>query len=251
MKLKETFNIISKEYDDVRPDYPLSVFKAILKYNPISKTDPLLEIGIGTGKATTFFAKRGNLITAVDPGTNLLNIARKNLKKYKKIKYIAKTFESAKFPKNYYALVYAGQAFHWIDPIKGLKKINNIIVQGGTLAFFWNMHDSKKPGVGQDAKKLFIKYNMVPENRYTAQGVIKLIKNSPLFTNYKYLEKPRIISYSKQHRLKLLQTYSAVISLSPVQKKKFIQETIKSLKKYPSPLRVSVTTKLVMVRKKD
>lgn len=249
MKLKETFNTISKKYDDVRPDYPLLVFKAILKYNPISKTDPLLEIGIGTGKATTFFAKRGNPITAVDPGTNLLNIARKNLSKYNKITYITKSFETAKLPNNHYALVYAGQAFHWIDPVKGLKKVYDILKPGGTLAFFWNMHDSNKPGVGLDTKKLFIKYNLVPENRYTAQGVIKLIKNSPLFTNYKYLETPRIISYSKQHRLKLLQTYSAVISLSPVQKKKFIQETIKSLKKYPSPLRVSVTTKLVMVRK--
>jgi len=249
MKLKHTFDTISKEYDAIRLDYPTAVFKAILKYNPFSAKEPILEIGIGTGIATPFFAKRGNPINAVDPGKKLLAVAKKNLRKYKNIKYMARQFEAAPLPKNHFALIYAAQAFHWVDPKKGLKKVHDALAPGGTLAFFWNKHDSSKPGVALDTRKLFTKYDMVPEDRYTSKKVIAQIKKSPLYTNYKCLDFPRVLRYSKQQRLRLLLTYSSIIALPPQKKKKFLEETIRLMKKYPDPLRVPVITRLILASK--
>ena len=52
MKLKETFKKVPELYDSVRLKYPAQVYREIKKYQPIDESSALLEIGIGTGKAT-------------------------------------------------------------------------------------------------------------------------------------------------------------------------------------------------------
>lgn len=250
MKLNETFDTVSKEYDQVRLHYPIKMYRTILKYQPISKHDPLLEIGIGTGQGTEYFAKRNNPITAIDPGKALLTIAKDNLKKYSKIKYLNTSFEKARIKKNHFALVYSSQAFHWVNPKVGVQKVYEALRGDGALAFFWNLHSTEKPGPGRDTKKLYRKYKMIPKDRHTADGVINDIKQSGLYENIEYVEIKWTLRYSKTDRLNLLLTYSSIINLPTKQKEGFIQDTIKSLKKYSSPLRIRMTTKLILARKK-
>jgi len=250
MKLKETFRKVPELYNSVRLTYPTRLFSEIKKYQPLVRSSALLEIGIGTGKATEPFAKLGCPITAIDLSPELIVIAKKNLKKYKKIKYIAKPFEAVTLPKNKFDFAYAGQTFHWINLQKGFKKIHDSLKQGGSLAFFWNLHDPKKPGVGRDTKNIFKKYRMFRQARMSNAGVINHAKKSKYFTDVTYIEIPWIAIYTKQQRINLLNTYSAVITLSPARKERFFNDIQKSLDKYSSPLHIPITTKLIMARKK-
>ena len=59
----------------------------------VSKKDIVVDIGCGTGGLTLEFAKRGNIVYAVDKNIDALNITKENLKKHgldKKAKLIYK-----------------------------------------------------------------------------------------------------------------------------------------------------------------
>ena len=108
MKLKETFSTIAHQYDQSRVDYPPTVFRDIIKYVKLTKKDPILEIGIGTGKATYPFARLKNPILANDISPALVKVAKLKLKKYPNVKYIIGQFENINLPKNNFKLIFSG-----------------------------------------------------------------------------------------------------------------------------------------------
>ena len=65
------YNTIAETYDANRPDYPASMIVDIVEAGNLSETSKLMEIGAGTGKATTDFLSRGFSIAipAVIAGT--------------------------------------------------------------------------------------------------------------------------------------------------------------------------------------
>ncbi|OMF47821.1 hypothetical protein CXK86_03765 [Paenibacillus sp. BGI2013] len=48
---KETFNLVTHEYERYRPLYPSEMFDEIFTYLNLSKEGSILEIGCGTGQA--------------------------------------------------------------------------------------------------------------------------------------------------------------------------------------------------------
>lgn len=250
MQLKQTFDTIAKEYDKARLTYPRAMFTAIRKYQPLHKTDQLLEIGIGTGKATPPFARSGYPITAIDPGRALLNVAKQNLKQYKNTRYINQSFEKASLPNNTFTLAYAAQSFHWVSPTSGLAKLHQVLTDDGALAFFWNIHERGKTGPGEDTRRHYKKYKMIPDKRITHKAAIQSIRQSKLFTDARLLKFHRVVRMSKHQRLALVVSYSAAIALPKAKYEAYIADVKKSLEKYPSPLRIPMTTILVLARKK-
>lgn len=47
---KETFNLVTNEYERYRPLYPSEMFDDIFTYLNLNKEDSILEIGCGTGR---------------------------------------------------------------------------------------------------------------------------------------------------------------------------------------------------------
>ncbi len=250
LQLKQTFNTIAKDYDKARLTYPRDMFAAIRKYQPLHKEDKLLEIGIGTGKATPPFARSGYDITAIDPGKSLLTVAKQNLKQYKNIHYINSAFEKAKLPQDTFTLAYAAQSFHWVNFTTGLTKLHQVLVDDGAVAFFWNLHDHDKTGPGRDTRRLYAKYHMLRSEKNTHQAAIQSVQRSGLFTNVKILKFHWTLRMSKSHRLALVATYSAAIALPKAKYEAYIADTQNALEKYASPLRIPMTTILILARKK-
>ncbi|MFC9708147.1 hypothetical protein ACFTRD_08295 [Paenibacillus sp. NPDC056933] len=58
MESKETFNCIASEYEKYRPTYPDEMFDHIFNYSNALKEDKILEIGCGTGQATSGLVDR-------------------------------------------------------------------------------------------------------------------------------------------------------------------------------------------------
>lgn len=134
--LRLTFNENAYNYDKIRPNYPDGLFKAVFDYLPICNGSSLLEIGIGTGKATLPFIKTGAKITAVELGSSLAEYCRVKFSQ-ENVTVINGDFMSCNLPDNSFDLVYCATAFHWL-PKTAYGKIKRILKPGGALALFWN-----------------------------------------------------------------------------------------------------------------
>ena len=140
---KKTFNGTAALYDACRPSYPRALIDDACSLAGITDGARLLEIGAGTGKATTLFAEYGCLIDAVEPGKDLAQILISNCAQWPRINVHTKEFESFSCSPNAYDLVYSAQAFHWIDPSVRMEMTARALKPDGALALLYNF--SPKP----------------------------------------------------------------------------------------------------------
>ena len=130
------FDAVARDYDDVRPGYPEGVFAAIAEAAPGRR---LLEIGSGTGKATTGFIAAGFSIVGLEPGAAMIATARAN-PALAAVSFEQTTFEGwAAKGEPVFDAVASAQAWHWIDPSGGYAKAAASLAAGGVLAIFGNV----------------------------------------------------------------------------------------------------------------
>lgn len=140
--LRDKFNGIAKEYEQFRFDYPFDLYESIFSF--ASEGKKAMEIGIGTGKATTPFLEKDYEIVAIEPVHNMLEIAREKYKG-KRIIFINSTFEDISDTEQF-DLIYAASSFQWINECDRLGKVFKLLKVGGAFARFKtvNIIDEKK-----------------------------------------------------------------------------------------------------------
>lgn len=95
MENKETFNLVTNEYERYRPVYPSEMFDDIFTYLNLNKEDSILEIGCGTGQATGgLVSKDYTNITCIELGSNLAQFTADKFKSYPSIQVINTSFEN-------------------------------------------------------------------------------------------------------------------------------------------------------------
>ena len=129
------FNDIVENYEKIRPEYPCKLFADIISFAGSDKKKAL-EIGAGTGKATTPFLNAGYSITAIEITVNMAEFLRERFKEYKGFSVINAAFEDAILSESNYDLIYAANAFHWVDAKIGCPKVYQILRSGGVFALF-------------------------------------------------------------------------------------------------------------------
>ncbi|PYI53421.1 class I SAM-dependent methyltransferase [Paenibacillus flagellatus] len=142
MERKETFNEVAREYDKYRPSYPKPLFIDIVNYASLRTSDRILEIGCGTGQATSGFVELGyERITCVERGNELANLARAKFKDKPGVTVIDSEFEAWRSDGASFDLAVSGTAFHFIQPQSfGYRKVFDLLRAGGATAFFWTVH---------------------------------------------------------------------------------------------------------------
>src|SRR5882672_131555 len=75
----KVFDEIAAEYDRHRPAYPDELIDHACQVARIGSGDQVLEVGCGGGQLTRALLARGLHITALEPGKNLIALARRNL----------------------------------------------------------------------------------------------------------------------------------------------------------------------------
>src|SRR5579871_492170 len=133
-----TFDGVAELYEAARPGYPEALVERIVQRAGLLPRDRVLEIGGGTGKATRPFAERGYRVVALEPGSNLISVARRSLADFPNVEFIASTFEDWPLEPAGFKLVFAAQSFHWIAPEVRFSKTASALAPGGTLAVFGN-----------------------------------------------------------------------------------------------------------------
>jgi len=100
----------------------------------IGDGDRVLEIGCGSGQLTRSLVARGLHVTALEPGQNLIALARQNLEGAGAVEFVNARFEDASCPHKHFRAVFSASALHWVDPKVSWLKIADVLVPGGTLA---------------------------------------------------------------------------------------------------------------------
>ena len=59
MTRDKSFEGVAAAYDEVRPGYPSAAYDRIIEFGGLTAATKVLEVGVGTGKATIPFAERG------------------------------------------------------------------------------------------------------------------------------------------------------------------------------------------------
>lgn len=154
----EMFNLTADYYDKYRPSYPMEIIDELVTRTNISEGAELLEIGAGSGKATELLKDRGYNICCIEPGKDLVANGKAKFKNYPNIKYECKRFEDYDAQKNFFDVIYAAQAFHWVPQPIGYKRCAEALKSSGYLAPFWNMYITFDNDVDNELLQISRKY---------------------------------------------------------------------------------------------
>ena len=138
------FESSALDYHQFRPNYPDMIINELVALSNLKSSSRLLEVGCGTGKATISLAARGYLIDCIDPGRSLIAFARRNCRSWPNVTFQVNRFEDAQIETGHYDLLYAAQAFHWVDPKIRLQKAASVLKPDGCLGLLYNYPGKQK-----------------------------------------------------------------------------------------------------------
>lgn len=161
---KTVFDEAALLYDKARPSYPEQLVTDTIEHAAIPPDGRILEIGCGPGKATALFARHGYPILCIEPGPNLVAIARERTRGCA-VEFEISSFEDWRVEESTFDLAYLASAFHWLPEEIALPKLASALKVGGTLALFWNRHPGPQSEALEEVAATVAKYRPDPGYR--------------------------------------------------------------------------------------
>jgi SAM-dependent methyltransferase len=128
------FDATAEAYDARRSGYPREIVEAAVELAGLSADARVVEVGAGTGKLTEELIAFGLRVDAVEPGANMIEVARRRVSDSDLVRFHPGRFEDVSLPVAAFDAVFSGSAFHWVDPSVGWAKAAALLRPGGTLA---------------------------------------------------------------------------------------------------------------------
>jgi len=244
-----------KIYDKVRPEYPQQLFQYIIEYKPLLKTSRIMEIGIGTGKATQFFIDYGCQIASVEPGPKMAKFVRNKFKVYEDFSCYNMTFEKYMGMNNTFDLIYSATAFHWLDQKTAFYKTFKLLKSGGALArFAYHANVSDSNSILKHKIDLLYKEYMPSDKEYKAYSEDDAAKQSTIPAEYGYTDCQYKMYYfdktfTADEYIKLLSTYPDHMKLEKENRKELFSKIKKAIKDNGNEITVKYTVDLQLARK--
>jgi SAM-dependent methyltransferase len=129
------FDRIADDYDRVRPRYPPAIIDAACSKAELRAGSRIVEVGCGTGKLTEALVARRLQVEAIDPGPELVQLARRRVRD-STVRFHIGRFEDVRLPEGVFEAVFSATAFHWVDPKVGWAKVARLLRPQGVLALF-------------------------------------------------------------------------------------------------------------------
>jgi ubiquinone/menaquinone biosynthesis C-methylase UbiE len=130
----QVFDDVAEEYDRERRGYPDQLIDAACERGGLRVGDAIVEVGCGTGLLTAGLLSRGLRVDAVDPGSNMIRLARRRVGEGAAVRFHQGRFEDVALPADAFAAVFSATAFHWVDPEVGWARAAGLLAPGGMLA---------------------------------------------------------------------------------------------------------------------
>ena len=273
----KVFDEIAAEYDRNRPMYPDELVDHACQVAGIGDGDQVLEIGCGSGQLTRSLLARGLHVTALEPGKNLMALARQNLEGAGAVEFVNARFEDASFPPEHFRAVFSASALHWVDPEIGWLKIADVLVPGGTLALISyfgleeqrSKHDQEAAlaALRRVAPDIAADWPTYRDLDATLAGVERCRENvsevwawlgcydvaqdyaSRLFGDVQVAAVPKLIEQTADELNAVLRTMSFYARLSPDQRQALAHENAAIYERLGRPIRASMAAALVTARR--
>jgi SAM-dependent methyltransferase len=133
------FDEVPELYDRVRPTYPDELFADLVAITGVREGSSVLEVGCGTGQATSSLAALGLSVTAVEPGAGMVALARQRLDRFKNVQIETSTFEEWDDESRRFELLVAAASWHWVDPSVGWPRAHGVLRPSGWMALIGNV----------------------------------------------------------------------------------------------------------------
>jgi SAM-dependent methyltransferase len=195
-----SFGSIARLYDRYRPTSAPEFLDELAALKP----GRVLDVGCGTGKVARELMDRGLDVLGVELDPRMARVAREH-----GVEVEVSEFETWDDRGRTFDLITCGDAWHWIDPVRGWRKVGRVLRPGGTVVRFWNHYTVDEPlksafeaVIGRIAPELAD----VPTSRSAVQD------DDPRVEHRSY---PWVQTHSADEWVALAATYSAHQMLEP------------------------------------
>ena len=250
-----TFDAAAVDYDESRPEYCRALYRDLLAYQPIGPESRVLEIGMGTGKATKPVLETGCRLTALEPGAHLARLARMKLGRYENLQIIEKTLQDYECENESFDLLYAATAFHWLAKDYGYRRVYDLLKKGGAFARF-AYHaglDAGRPELAADIQKV---YDQQPSfagrsGAFTEEQAKRLseIADEYGFTQTAYHLYHWTKAFTADEYMKLLRTYPDHMNLEKAERDALFSGIHRAIMRHGGVIDVHYTADMQLARK--
>ncbi|MGO8946326.1 MAG: class I SAM-dependent methyltransferase [Ktedonobacterales bacterium] len=228
---KESFDSVATYYDAYRPGYPSQVVDDVLEMAHIGRGSRVLEIGCGTGQLSVPIAQRGAMLTAVELGPALADIARRHLSLFPAATVEVGKFEEWPAPTQPFDAVVCANAFHWLDPTIRFAKSAQLLQPDGVLAIVHPHHvKGGTAGFSSAMQPYYVQWGLSDTPTFEAPDPADLPPMYPeldqlaLFTDVRRHRFEFLVEYSSESYVGLLHTDSLVLSLDASARNGFLSD---------------------------
>ena len=127
----------AKSYDIGRPEYPETFFDFLYNETGLKKDAVIADIGCGTGKVTKHFLGRGSKIIAIEPDSDMLDVANKKLSSYSNYSSFQKIAEDTGIESGSIDCIFCGNSYYWFERSKVVPEFRRILRKDGIIVMSW------------------------------------------------------------------------------------------------------------------
>jgi SAM-dependent methyltransferase len=130
------FDARAEVYERSRPPYPDVLWSRLRTLGVLDVGLRVLELGAGSGQATTALVHAGARVTAVEPGPAL---ARRLHERLPQVEVLTGTAEEVPLPERAFDVAVAATAVHWLDLARVLPRLHHALVPDGRFIVWRNV----------------------------------------------------------------------------------------------------------------
>lgn len=145
MEFRKIFDTIPEQFDQYRPRYSTELFSELIEYAHIGPNKSVLEIGPGTGQATSPILQTGCDYHAIELGEHLTQMMKQKYGHYSNFEIINDDFVIYDFAEQKFDMIYSAAAIQWIPEETAFSKTLKLLNPGGILAMMFTEGDYKAP----------------------------------------------------------------------------------------------------------